>query len=280
MRRSAKIIWDEFIYGGHLCALRAPALMYVTSLTIGLRVDWAILLIGYLGTESVYLLDRSMSAEDDSATNQARSAHLGVLKGMRIALAMVMAGFCAYLLLQRGGLRTVELSLSVLVAGLLYDGFFKRISRTIPGFKSVFVALEWAYIVFLLALYNHAAIGVSVIAMAIVAFLVELANTSVCDIKDIKSDRMRGIRTLASELGIHRLMLWMDGTLVLMGVFTVTAVYLRWFLPSGWALLSIVPYAFIYMSLVSRGGGSDEALGLQRLGRCRFHILGGVRAWR
>ncbi len=254
-------LWNEFVYGGHLRSLGAPALMYVTSVVTKLPADWPILVVGYTATESVHLLDRILGMQQDSATNQERVSLMNSARMVRLVLASLMASFSLALLITRGNRITVALSLCVLVAGLLYGIVFKRVGGKVTGFKSFFVAAEWMYVVFLLALYDNAAIGVSVIAMAIVAFVVAFVNTSVCDVKDIKSDRIFGIRTLASVLGVNCLILLMGATMMAMGVFVVAAVHLRWFFPSGWALLGIVPYAFIYMSLVSRGGGHRRSIG-------------------
>lgn len=234
--------WREFVWGCHLCSLGAPAVVYVASSMAGATVHPSLMIVAYLCTHAIYLQDRLQGLDLDAPTNCERSLHMRrTLRVSRVVALVFPLAALILTLLERRYLALAWFG-GVVATGFLYSKVFKPISRHVPGFKSAFVALEWASLVVLFALYQGVAWCWTLTCAFGFAFLRESVRTSACDMKDLASDRDAGIRSLAVALGPRKLGILLHSLNLLSGLIVVAGVWARALPAFALALLAFVPY--------------------------------------
>lgn len=172
-------------------------------------VVWPPVAVAFLVTYASYLID---SASERSATGSSpRSAHLAgrpratrVLGAAAFAAALVLAawhvgpGMAAALLL---------FPAAVGVYCLPVRQRWPRCVKDIPYAKTFWTASFWgAFGVWAVVALGHGD-DFGAMATGFTLFAVrDWLNTAFCDVKDLDRDRAAGVRTLASRLGLHRLL--------------------------------------------------------------------------
>jgi hypothetical protein len=71
-----KFLWQEFIYGAHLLALGAGAIIVSSTLLLNIKISWDYPLIIYLTAYTAYLFNRYKEIDKDIFTNPERTHHL------------------------------------------------------------------------------------------------------------------------------------------------------------------------------------------------------------
>jgi 4-hydroxybenzoate polyprenyltransferase len=92
----------------------------------------------------------------------------------------------------------------LLGGGLLYGVLFKNFTKFIPAFKDVYVSLVWALgASFLLFIYNKQDLNMLIVLVFTFLFLKSLNTSIFNDLKDIKSDGKKGLKTIPVLIGIN-----------------------------------------------------------------------------
>ena len=76
MKKILKVVFNEFIYGGHLQSLGAASVVFVSALLLDLKVGWVILVTIYLIFYAIYLYNRFKEIDIDYSTNKSRTEYL------------------------------------------------------------------------------------------------------------------------------------------------------------------------------------------------------------
>lgn len=118
-------------------------------------------------------------------------------------LLTLLAIFLALIIHLNNNIITI-ISVLLLIAGLNYDSFFKKISARIPGFKDLFVILCFETLVFLFLLYNDAS-KAEIILIITFTSIRDFINITYCDIKDISADKIKGLKTIVGTIGVSKL---------------------------------------------------------------------------
>lgn len=199
-------IWDEFIYGGHLQCLGAIAILWTTTLLFKAPLSWDLIVTTYLIFYAIYLYNRLQEISSDGATNPSRTAYF-VTNRKNLWYAFFCSIFIAILvLLVKASLYGTIFALTILLFGLLYTLFFKRLTRIVPGFKNFFVACVFSILVFLPFLFRSTDFGIyppllPLILFSLWIFYKGLIMQIFLDLKDIKSDKQANLRTIPILLG-------------------------------------------------------------------------------
>ena len=98
----------------------------------------------------------------------------------------------------------------ILISGLLYTNYFKKVTRRIVGFKSFYIAFTWSLLVVFLAFYYSFSLNLSVFLISSFVFLRVLLNTIFFDIKDIESDKKDNLKTMPIFLGKDRTLKYLN----------------------------------------------------------------------
>jgi len=239
-------IWNEFVYGGHLLSFGAVSIVYTASILLDIRITWDFLLVVYLGTESVYLYNRFKEYKVDFLTNPERTEHIKKYVKYIPFIIFLMTFSAIVIVVYFNKISALTFGLLLLIIGLLYSLFFKKITEKIIAFKSFFISLMWSLLVLFLAIYYSAPINLALFLFSVFVFLRFFVSVSFFDIKDIKTDKQEGLKTLAVVLKQSKLWQILSITAILAVFPLIIGVYLRVLPISSLMLFLTIPYTFFY----------------------------------
>jgi len=239
-------IWNEFVYGGHLLSFGAVSIVYAASILLDIRITWDFLLVVYLGTESVYLYNRFKEYKVDFLTNPERTEHIKKYVKYIPFIIFLMTFSAIVIVVYFNKISALTFGLLLLIIGLLYSLFFKKITEKIIAFKSFFISLMWSLLVLFLAIYYSAPINLALFLFSVFVFLRFFVSVSFFDIKDIKTDKQEGLKTLAVVLKQSTLWQFLSIIAILAVLPLIIGVYLRILPISSLMLFLTIPYTFFY----------------------------------
>jgi 4-hydroxybenzoate polyprenyltransferase len=132
--------------------------------------------------------------------------------------------------------------------GIIYSIFLKDVTKRILGFKDIMTALPYALLVIFMALFYSAPITFAVVLVTIFYFIRMFINTTFFDIKDIKSDKNTGLRTLPVILGKENTRLFLLILNFLSAIPILVGIYQKVLPLYSVALLVTIIYALSYLN--------------------------------
>ena len=246
LKKILNSIWNEFVYGGHLLSLGAVSIVYTASILLDIKITCDFLLVVYLGTESVYLYNRFKEYKVDFLTNPERTEHIKKYVKYIPFIIFLMTFSAIVIVVYFNKISALTFGLLLLIIGLLYSLFFKKITEKIIAFKSFFVSLMWSLLVLFLAIYYSAPINLALFLFSVFVFLRFFVSVSFFDIKDIKTDKQEGLKTLAVVLKQSTLWQFLSIIAILAVLPLIIGVYLRVLPISSLMLFLTIPYTFFY----------------------------------
>lgn len=217
LKRIFYLIWQEFIYGGHLLSLGAVSIVFTSAILLKIEVTWDCLLVVYLGMHSAYLYNRYKEFHKDYLTNPERTKYI---KRVINRIPFIITSFSVLLVLilvLYSKLTVLFFGLFLFAVSLLYSKVFKNVTQKIIGFKNIFVSLMWASLPFFLFFYYSFQVNISLLIIAAFVFLRLFINTNSFDVKDIESDKEEKLLTPAVILGEKELIRY----LYILNIFSV-----------------------------------------------------------
>lgn len=205
----------------------------------------------------IYQADRIGDCDSDASDNAERSTYL--LRKRKFAHSHLLLNVAVILLVMTLHHRYAAVAYwsGLMLFGLSYGKVFKGLSRRIPGFKDIFVSVMWALLIPFGVLYAGYSWSTSLSFAMTFIFLKMLISVSAFDVKDIKSDRNRGINTFATLWSVARLTQVLQavnlatGILILFGLITsIMPVYTAF-------LLLFLPYTWYYLHVLRRRKAPD-----------------------
>jgi len=197
-------LWKEFIFNGHLQSLGAVGIVYFSFLSL-LKTSPSVLLliIIYILFETIYLFDRFRDYFKDIKTNKERSSHLKNYLGYFPIILASMVIALVLLLLYVNSVNLIFYCGFILIFGLGYPLYFKKVTKYIFMFKNFYVALFHA--ILLLAPYAYFQISLEVTPQFSLVFIfvyVEaLLSQILLDTKDTSADKKAGLKTTSAVFG-------------------------------------------------------------------------------
>lgn len=227
MNKTLKFVWKELVYGGHLISLGAVSIVVTSAILLNIPITWDFLLLVYLITYTIYLYDRFKGYKKDLLTNYDRSKHIEkYIKYIPVIIfgsTLIIIGILFYF----SNLLSLILGMLILLSGLCYSLFFKKITQKIIGFKSFYVSFVWALLVIFLAFYYLFPLNLSVFFIFAFVFLRCLIGTNFSDIKDIDEDKKEELLTMVIVFGGKRFIKFLNIINALSIIVIATGVYLR-----------------------------------------------------
>ena len=246
LKKILNSIWNEFVYGGHLISLGAASIVFTSAILLDIKITWDCLLVVYLGTESVYLYNRFKEYKVDFLTNPERTEHIKKYVKYIPFIIFLMTFSAIVFVVYFNKISALTFGLLLLIIGLLYSLFFKKITEKIIAFKSFFISLMWSLLVLFLAIYYSAPINLALFLFSVFVFLRFFVSVSFFDIKDIKTDKQEGLKTLAVVLKQSTLWQFLSIIAILAVLPLIIGVYLRILPISSLMLFLTIPYTFFY----------------------------------
>ncbi len=197
-----KIVFNEFVYGGHLPSLGC-ALGFMGSIMIilDLPLAWQPILILYLISQIIYTYNHFKELKDDADTNPERVKYLE----KRVRYFPLILFSYALLLLGTIIIFTnwqIFLYIAILVlGGILYTVYLKKLTSKIICFKNLYISFSWALAVFIPFLYYSLSFKYFFLFFFFFVFFRVILNTIFFDIKDIEEDKKKNLKTLPAITG-------------------------------------------------------------------------------
>ncbi len=248
LNNALKLLWNEFVYGGHILSLGGSSVAYTSSLLLNIRITWDFLLIVYLGLQVIYLYDRYLDIKHDILTNIERTKYFSKnSKKMPFIILLYFLVFCLILLSSKNT-NAIIFACILFVVSFLYAIFFKKFTKKIPAFKNIFVSVCWASITILLALYYFYPLNKELFLVFLFVCMILFVNVSFCDIKDYEGDKKKKILTPVVLLGKEKLLKISRIFIVIAAAPLIYGVCVNLLPKFSLFLLFIIPYAFYYFN--------------------------------
>jgi 4-hydroxybenzoate polyprenyltransferase len=206
MQTKSNSIIKKFAYGGYLHSVGAVSAVFVSAVLLGIKITWDGLLAVYLFVQPIYSYDRLAGLKKDFLTNPERSQY--VQKSIKTILFIIISHIMLFvgLLLYFGKIFNLIFGLGLLAFGLLYNKYFKKITKKIIAFKNFFVATFWVlFVLFMAVYYSFPLTNLGLLLILIFVFLKTLIMQIFFDIKDIESDKKENLLTLPIILGKEKI---------------------------------------------------------------------------
>lgn len=197
-------LFNEFIYGGHWGSLSSSAIALSVMLLLELSLRFEFLLIVYLGCQCIYSYNHYKEIENDALSSSRRAQFLGRYYNFLKFLTASYGFFFIFLLVFFQSWRVLLFGTMMLIIGLLFTYHAKSLSQKIVGFKSIYASFAWSLLVPFTVLYVDATFTIGVFLISVFVFLRFMIDTSFFDIKDIKSDKKRKLKTYVVYFGQER----------------------------------------------------------------------------
>lgn len=251
IKKILKLIWEEFIYGGHLLSLGALGMVWSVIILLGIKTDWQVLIIAYLVSQIVYTYNHFREFKTDLTTNPERVEHLQ--KSIRWLPLILSFYFLVLLLLLIlfTNLNTFLFILFLVIIGILFSEYFKGLTKKLIGLKSFFGAFFWALGTTFLPLFHYFfPLNLFFVFIFLFVFLRFLVSIPFFDIKDIESDKASGLKTLPIVFGKETTLKYLN----LINFFSfsplILGVYLKIIPIFSLSLILLYFYSFYYLKKV------------------------------
>ena len=238
----------EFIYGGHLLSLGFSAIIYTVVIFLKLPVSLTFLAIPYLISQFIYSYNHLKEIHFDADSNPERASHIKQREHFTrflLAAYLILLAVC----LLTTNLLTTMLALTILIGGILYTDVFKELGiKYIVGFKNLYTSFFVAVGVFLIPTFYQLEISLFLIGIALFVFIRLIVNTVFFDIKDLESDKSRGLKTFPVMMGKKKTIIVLQ-LINLVSLIPIIGGIITDKQPSTYFLLiGLMLYAFYYLT--------------------------------
>ncbi|WP_407356257.1 UbiA family prenyltransferase [Methanolobus sp. WCC5] len=189
------LFWKEMVFGGHLFAVGSVAVILVCATLFRVHVGLDILFCSYLLFYAIYLYDYLQGVSSDELTNSSRARYLRS-KHKAMCTVLITSVLLVALLLLFANIVTTFIGISILVLGLFYGSYFKKITKMIPAFKNFFVSFVWSFMVLFVFIYYSLPITYGALMLALFIFIRMMNIQILFDVRDAESDRKDGLLTI------------------------------------------------------------------------------------
>ena len=268
LRKIYKFVIVEVIYNGHLQALSAGSVVVIASkLLLNYKFDLSFFLLIYLVFQFIFYYDRYKDIIYDAITNPERTSHIKLYsRKMPIILLsillLVILGFLKY-----SNITSLIASLIIMFLGVLYNTYFKKLTKIISLFKNFYVSSVYSLLVLFPYIYYHVEVSnlVTALIVLLLVFFGSLVNQIVLDSKDRKSDKKIGLKTLPVILGNEKSLKFMMQFTLTMSLFFLFVFLLLKSTPFLLILLIMnLIYDLVMINLVISGNRIGYFLGASK----------------
>ena len=248
----------EFIYGGHLVSLGAPAYVLSVSMLMGMEPLKSLLLITYLMPLIVYNYNYFGEMDLDESTNPERVHYI---KSKMAVYPYVIAAYILILvaaLCMSANWGLIEFGSILVIGGILFTVVLKDFTKKIPLFKNAYTALIWAFGgTFTLVFYMSLPVGWFFILVFAFMYMRSIANVIFFDLKDMEGDSARGLKTLPAMVGKKRTIQFLYVFNVIGFIPLLAGIYIGVIPVFGLALLPLMAYSFYYLRRAETAGDME-----------------------
>jgi len=222
------------------------------AVVLNIPVTWDFLVVIYLCVFTANLFNRSDESGHDALTNPVRvkvmDKYVKYFYPITISCLVIAIG----LILTFSNYQALVFATIIFAIATLYTSLLKNMTKYVVGFKSIVAAFFYALMVFFLVVYYSAPLNGAVVLIFIFYYLRIFISNAACDVKDIESDKKRGLKTFAISMGENESMKFLNLLNIASGLLIIWGVYTNVLPAISLALLLTVPYALYYFYLDSK----------------------------
>jgi len=245
----------EFIYGGHLVSLGAPAYVLSVSLLMGMEPLKQLLLISYLMPLIVYNYNYFGEMEIDESTNPERVNYVRSKTALYPLIIICYMAVLAIALCRYANWGLIEFVSILVLGGVLFTVILKDFTKKIPCFKNAYTALIWAFGgTFFPVFYLSLHVGWFFILVFMFMFSRSIANVIFFDLKDTEGDAARGLKTLPTLVGKKGTIQFLYALNAIGFLPLLVGIYIGIIPLFGLALLPLMAYSFYYLRRAETAG--------------------------
>jgi len=187
--------FSKMLKMGVFTSLCAPAIILSSAIILSKPVSIIFLVIIYFAALLIYVADYF----SENKKGPFIFLFLGSVGIIPIVITLLTANAKSFFFL-----------LLIIFLGIAYPYFFKKFTDRILGFKDIFVAICWNLIVPFYFIFNNYVFSLSLLFFLVFLFLRTLVDISFCDIKDIKEDKTKGLKTFAVYFGKEKMIVFLQ----------------------------------------------------------------------
>lgn len=237
----------EIIYGGYIPALVGPALVITTSILTKTDLTLSILLISYLIPLMVYSYDYYKDMDKDQDTNAERAKYFNKKSNIYPYILLSYLLFLIILLIFSNW-TMIWFILMLILVGILYTLGLKKFTQKIPAFKNLYTILIWSLAgTFSIPFFNSLQINLTYLLIFLFFYLKMLPNTIFFDLKDIKSDRKEGLKTIPVILGKEKTLKFLKLLNLISFIPVFVGIYLKILPVFTIIMLTFLFYSYYYL---------------------------------
>ncbi|MDG6243225.1 MAG: UbiA family prenyltransferase [Methanolobus sp.] len=244
LTKLTNLFWKEMVFGGHLFAMGSVAVILVCATLFRLQVGLDILFCSYLLFYAIYLYDYSQGVSADELTNSSRARYLRS-KHKAMCTVLITSLLLVALLFLFANIVTTFIAVCILLLGLLYGNYFKKVTKRIPAFKNFFVSFVWSFMVLFVFIYYSLPITYSALMLSMFIFIRMMNIQILFDVRDAEGDRKDGLLTIPALFSERHYPLILRSVNYLSILFVTVCVFLD--------LLPLLTLAFIPMFYYAAG---------------------------
>lgn len=222
-------------------------LPYFSFLLYGIDVDFSLLLSAYLLTFTVYSVDKLSNIKEDSINLTKRADFIGRHKRI-ITYATAFSYATALTLSFLKNLLTIFVILFPICMGLVYSIKISNFRlKDILAVKNITIAISWAVMGTFLPISVSSKSFMLIALVFYFIFIKCVVNTVIFDIRDIKGDRISGVKTIPVFLGRNKtkiLLLALNSTLIPWLIFSYFEGFFHKYI---FVLIFAIFYGYLYI---------------------------------
>jgi 4-hydroxybenzoate polyprenyltransferase len=251
------------IYSSIFMGMQGVGLVYIASFNQGVECMLVCVVIMFLLGFSIYNLNRKTDEAEDAINHQDRYRFTKKYEKSLYNAAIVGCGF-VLILGAWYGLLTFLMVLLPLILGVLYSipclppsTGYRRL-KEVPFLKNLIVAIAWGVPLTFIPLFvsNMPVSFATVITLIYLCSFVFIASV-LPDIRDMEGDKVAGIRTIPTVIGVERTMILIRGINLMVGTsaIVISALYLSPIV--AFVLTVSTVYTHLSINFFVKGGKKD-----------------------
>jgi 4-hydroxybenzoate polyprenyltransferase len=242
-------ILNEFVYGGHLLSLGASTIVLTVILLLELEINIIILIIPYLISQVIYSYNHFRELKYDIESNPERSKFIKRRKRLTALQPLMYSIILVLITLLFSNSKTSLFTFFFVLGGIAYTDIFKDIAaKHIVSFKNLYTSFFWGAIIFLILPFYNINASSFFIYFFFFTFYRWIINTVFFDIKDITSDKKRGLKTIPVFFGKKKTIFFLFIVNILTLVPLIFGIYDGEIDKSALILVFLSFYSFYYLS--------------------------------
>lgn len=243
MKKILKAIWNEFVHGGYWPGLSVLIIVWAGAKFINFDIPFYFAISVFITGYIAYSVDRIIDDENDSYYKKMVLAFISLVTF--VIMFTVDVKFASFPLL----LCFVGLS----IFGILYNIYFKKITRSVLGMKNYLVALTFP-LSLLFVVFLRPGEWVNILLIYLFFTIRLLMNTSFGDLKDLESDKEFGLKTFPIRLGEKDFFKFLNIINIVSIAPILLGVGLKLLSHSALIFVVTILYALQYLSLAQKKG--------------------------